>query len=133
MYLHRKYFLFVAVHRLRLIIAEHEGVTPNRVPMHITVKEDLSRLECPLHHQLRVVVNREILGRTSDPLPIQIDAHQRASVISNDHTIRILHRHDFEYESISQEFGVGVIRDQEFDDTVHHPRRVRLTWVYSRS
>ena len=70
--------------------------------MHITVKENLTRLQSPLHHLLRVEVDWILFLLGIRPLSIQIGTHQRAPIIAYDHTVRILHWNYFEYKFVPQ-------------------------------
>lgn len=99
--------------------------------MHVAIKENLAALKRPLHHQLCVVVLGEELTRTTNPLSVHICSHQAASVVAHDHTVWILHRYYFEYESVSQELCLLWITDQEINYAIHHPARISFARVHS--
>jgi len=99
-------FVLVPVLGLWLVVSEHKGVTPDRVSVHVDVKENFSRLQSAFHHQLRVIVDWVELGRAGDPLPIQVHSHKRASVVSNNDTIWILHGDNLKNKSVSKKFRV---------------------------
>ena len=63
MYLHWENFLFVALLRFYLIVAEHKNVSASRMSVEVAEEEYVTRFKRPLHHHLRVVVNRVKLTR----------------------------------------------------------------------
>ena len=89
--------------------------------MHVAEEEDVSALQRPLHHQLRMVVDGIELARRPNPLPIQILPHQRAPVVAYYDAIWIEHGYDLEDESVSEELGSFFIAHQEVEYPIHHP------------
>ena len=96
-----KDFFFIALGHFRLIVAEHEHIPAGRMPVEITVEEDVTTLQCPFHHHLDMVVYGVELARRSNPLSVQILAHERASIVTNYDAVRVQHRHYLEYEGVS--------------------------------
>lgn len=101
--------------------------------MHITVKEYFSTLERTLHHELGMIVHWEEFTGAADPLAVHVGTHKTTSVIANDDSVWILHGNNFEDKCVSEQFGLWIIADQEFDHAVHHPTRIRFSWVNSGS
>ena len=99
--------------------------------MHITVEENITRLKRAFHHQFCVVVDGVELGRAAHPLPVQIDSHQRAPVIADNDSIRVLHGNNLEDKSVAQKLGLLRITNQKLDHAIHHPRGVRFARVHS--
>ena len=129
--LHWKDLFFISFNWSGLIVAEHEYVTPDRVSMEVAKEEDVTTFQCPLHHQLCVVVNRVELAGRSNPLAIEVLAHQRAAVVTNDDTVRVEHGHDFEHECVSEELGAVLIAHKEVYHAIHHPRGIALAWMHA--
>jgi len=77
--------------------------------VHVAVEENLSRLQSSFHHELRVVVDGVELGRARYPLAVQIDSHERAPIVTNDYTIRVLHRDNFENKGVPKKLGLLTI------------------------
>lgn len=101
--------------------------------MHIAEKEDISRFERFLHHQLRMVVNRKLFRTRSDPLPIQIDACKRAAVVAHDHSVGIEHRDDFKHECRSEVIRLRIVRYQEIDHSLGDVGGLALSGVHAGS
>ena len=106
---HGEDLFFVSLLRLSLIIAEHENVAADRVPMEIAEEENVSTLQRSLHHQLRVVIDRVKLARGANPLSIQVLSHQRAPVVAHDDSVRVQHRYNLEDEGASQELRMLIV------------------------
>lgn len=70
--------------------------------MQIAVEKNLSRVKRPPHHMLHMVINGVLPLRTLMPLPVQICAHQRTSIVADYDTVWILHRDDLEHKLVSQ-------------------------------
>ena len=98
--LHWEDFLFVTLVWLDLIVTEHEDVAACRMTMEVTEEENVTGFECAFHHQLRVVVYRVEFARRANPLPVEILAHKRASVVANDDAIRVEHRNNLKDKGI---------------------------------
>ena len=81
--------------------------------MHVAEEKDISALQRPLHHQLRVVVDRVELARRPNPLTIQILSHQRAPIVAYNDAIWVEHGHYLEDEGVSEELGSFLITYQE--------------------
>lgn len=103
------------------------------MPVHVAVQIDIPRLKRFLHHNFSVEIHWILLLRTRGPLPIQISAHQRAPVVTNNNPIWVLHRHNFKHERFPQEPRIVVITNQVIYQALHHPRRLRLTRMDSTS
>ena len=98
----------------------------------ITVKVQVSTIECLAHHTFDRCVDWVIPLRGSRPLSIQVGAHQRAPIIANDNTVRILHRDYFKHKSFTKVLGHLIVPYQEVDDSLHHPGGLCLSWVDPR-
>jgi len=98
---HGEYSFFQLVILFRLTISKHKQVHICRMTMKITEEEDRSRIKSLLHHQLSMVISRVQLVIGSNPLPIEVNTCQTASIIANNDTIRVQHRYDFKDESVS--------------------------------
>ena len=99
--------------------------------MEVTVEEYVATFKRALHHELCVVVDRVEFRRCSNPLTVEIVAHKRAPIVTNDDTVRVQHRHDLEYESAPQELGMLIVADQEVYDAIHEPGCVRFARMHS--
>lgn len=87
--------------------------------MKITVEENIPALKGFLHHHFGCIILRAHLGAWSNPLSVKILSQQRASVVANNYTIRVKHRHYLKDEIVPQEFGSFLIRDQILKYSVH--------------
>lgn len=64
-----------------------------------------------------------------DPSSVQIPPAQRAPVVAMDHPVWIHHGENLKEKTISEELGIGIIRQQELDEMVNNPARDRLSWM----
>lgn len=109
LYLHWKYFLFVALVGLSLVVAEHKNVTPCGMTMKITEKEYVTAFQGSFHHEFEVIIDWVELARGSDILSIQILPHKRATIVTNDDTVWIEHGNHLEDKGASQKQCLRVI------------------------
>ena len=65
--------------------------------MDITVEKNISTFKRFSHHHFSGAVFWELFHTWSNPLSIEISATQRCPIITNNDTIWIEHRNDFEY------------------------------------
>jgi len=130
--LHREHFVPVSEFLFGLIIAVHKNVATDGMTVKITVKVQVSAIESLAHHTFDRCVDRVVPLRGSCPLSIQVGAHQRAPIIANDNTVRILHRDYFKHKSFTKVLGHLIVPYQEVDDSLHHPRGLCLSWVDPR-
>ena len=66
------------------------------------------------------------------PSSVKITSCQTTPIVPVDDTIGVEHRHDLEYEILTQHSSLDVVRiGQESQHTAHHPRAHRLTRVHS--
>ena len=100
--------------------------------MHVAEEENVTALQRALHHQLGVVVDRVELARGTDPLTVQILAHQRTSVVSNDDTIGVEHGHNLEDECAPEELRLVIVAHQKVNHAIHHVRGIGLARVHPR-
>ena len=63
--------------------------------------------------------------------PIHISTNQRTSRVTNGHAICVDHRYDFEDDSLSEFVGHFVLAHKKLDDSVHNPRGIGLSWMYT--
>lgn len=101
--------------------------------MHVTVKVNFPRFQGAFHHQFGVIVNRIQFRRTCNPLPIQVHSHQRASIVSHNDTVWILHWNDLKYKRVSQVFGYIGVSYQKLNHPIHYVRGVGLARMHSWS
>ena len=132
-HLHWKNFLLVSVLWLGLVVTKHKSVTSNWMSVEVAIEEDFSWLQSSFHHQFRVVVYWVELRWTCYPLSVQVDSHQRASVVSNDNTVWVLHWNNFENKSVPQVFGLLRVAYQKLNYTVHHPGSVTFAGMNAGS
>lgn len=97
--------------------------------MNVAIQFDLSALESLFNEIFNALNLRSNLRVRINILSIEIKAAQTTSVVSNDYSIRIEHRHYLEYISISQDFGCLLWTRQEIYDALHYKRRISLSWV----
>ena len=69
--------------------------------MEVAEEKDITALQSTLHHQLRMVIDRVEFAGRADPLPVQVLAHERAAIVTNDDAIRVQHWYDFENKGVS--------------------------------
>ena len=100
-YLHGEDFFFISLLRFCLIISEHKDVASCRVPMKVAEEENISTLKSALHHELRMVIDGVELARGTDPLPVEVLAHESTAVVSNNDSVWIQHWHNFVHKSVS--------------------------------
>lgn len=87
------------------------------LPLEIHYLDELLRVEdCWVQEAIRFI-----------PLPIQVAAKQRASVVTVNHPVRVQHGHDAKNEVFSELLGFA--REQIVEDAIQHMRRLWLTWV----
>ena len=112
------------------VIAIHENIFSTGVTMQIAVENYFSFLykRSNQFFDSWVYWMQNFWG--SFPPTIQILSCQWASIISINHTIRIQNRHYFKYKMISQCFSFRSVADQEFNHTLHHPRRVTFSRMH---
>jgi hypothetical protein len=79
--------------------------------MQITVKENITRLQRPLHHQFGMIIRRVELGAATNPLSVQVRTQQGAAVVANNDAVRVQHGYNFENESVSQKLGLVFVSD----------------------
>ena len=99
--------------------------------MNITVEEDVSALKSLSHHHLCWAVLWALFHAWSNPLPIEIQSTQWASIVTNDNTIWIKHWNDFKDKVISQVLGNFIFTDQELQYTFHNERGITFSWMDS--
>ena len=89
--------------------------------MEVTVEGQLSRLHGLSYHLLAGQNFGEIPHVGSDPLSVEVLPGQAASVVAYNHSIRVEHRHNLEYITISELFGPLFIPTQQvFDDSLNN-------------
>jgi hypothetical protein len=66
--------------------------------VNVAEEENVSRLQSFLHHDFGVVDSWVKLRAWSLPLSIKVYSSERAPVVSNNDSIRVKHRHYFEYK-----------------------------------
>jgi len=113
----------------RLVIAIHEYVSLCRVPMEITVEENISTFKCFLHHELCVIEDWVLFAAWSDPLSVQILAYQGAPIVADDDSVGVQHWYDLEDKCTTEKLCLLIIAYQKVDDTVHDEGRIRFTWM----
>ena len=79
----------------------HEQVLAPRVAVDVTIKQYVTALKGLSHHHFCGAIFWTLLHTRCYPLPIQIQATKRSSVISNNYPIRIKHWNYFENEVVS--------------------------------
>lgn len=99
----------------------------------VAKEENVSTFKRSFHHQLDVIINGVKLAGRSDPLAIHISTHQTTSIVANNNTVWVQHRHNFEYKLISQHLSVIFVAYQEINHATHQVRGVRLAWVHAGS
>lgn len=129
--LHWENLLLVPFLWLSLVIAKHENVTTGRMPVKVTIKEYITAFQRTLHHELRVVVDWVEFWRWADPLSIEVVAHERTSVVTDNNAVRIQHWHNLEDKSAAQELSMVVIANEKVYDTIHEPGCIGLTRMHS--
>ena len=101
--------------------------------MEIAIKKNVSWLKCFLDHLFYSVYFRGNALVSVDILPVKIHStHRAVSVVTNDNSVRVQHRHNFENERVSKSIGYLVIG---FYKSVHEAfyniRGIRLARVHA--
>ena len=65
-------------------------------------------------------------------LTVEVTSRKRGAIVTTNHAIRIDNGHDLKNKLLSHLFRILVVACDEFEEPVHHERRVGLSWVYSR-
>lgn len=98
--------------------------------VNVNKKVDLSALQCLSYHLL----HSENLWRLNlvrlHPLAVQIEASERATVVSGYHAIRVEHRHNFEHIGIAKGLCLPVVAHDELEETLHDERSIRFARVH---
>jgi len=91
----------------------------------------LSALECFPDHLFHGIDLGAQFSVWILPLPIKVKPCQAASVVSNNHSIWIKHRHNLEHKSISKDFRFSFVAHDELEKALHYKAGIRLAWVNS--
>lgn len=62
-------------------------------------------------------------------LSVQIIPWVTSPIVTNDNTIRVNHRYNFENATLSEFLSLMALANQTFNEALHHPRRIRLSRV----
>jgi hypothetical protein len=81
---------------------------------------DLSALECFPDHLFHGIYLGAQFGVWVLPLPIQVEPCQTASIVSNNYSVWVEHRHNLEYISVSKSFGFPFVADDELEKALHY-------------
>jgi len=73
----------------------------------------------------------ELQVRT-DPLPIQVDAGDRVTIVAADDAVGVQHGDEDEGIELAQEFGLFAVRAQKIQDSFEYCARRGLSAVHSR-
>lgn len=112
--------------------AVHKQVLASGVAVDVAVEQDVSRLQGLPHHHLGGAVLGTLLHARRNPLPIQVEARKRRSVVAHDDSVWIQHRDDLEHEVVSQVLGIVVVGNQELQYSLYYVRGVAFSRVDSR-
>lgn len=60
-------------------------------------------------------------------------ARQAASIVADDNTVGVEHRHNFENVSITKYHGSVIVANKILDESLHDEWAVALTWMHPTS
>lgn len=112
--------------------AVHKQVLAPRVAVDVAVKQNVSTLQSLAHHHFGRTVFRTLFHARSDPLSIQIQTRQRATVVANNYTVGVQHWYYFEHEVVPEVLCDVVVRHQELQHAFDDKRGVAFSRVHSR-
>ena len=101
--------------------------------MDVTVEKNISAFKRFSHHHFSGAVFWELFHTWSNPLSIEISTTQRCPIITNNDTIWIEHRNDFEYKIISKVFGYFFVGNKELQYSFNNEGSITLSRMNSRS
>lgn len=120
-------------------VRAYHNTWPHRIPQSVweVVQEGLKNCRLawgtssPSYHGFCIPNGWICLAYNCAILTIQILASQGVASVAHNHAIWIQHWHKLEYEFVSQALGHRRVAGYEVHQTLHHPRRWRLTGVHT--
>ena len=129
----------------RILFAEvpasiHKNVHVSAVTVHIAGKDDSTRVWIRLIPKNVVKFDKRFcvvycwVQKLAGILPttIEVDTHQRRSIVSMNYAVGVQNRQYLENESISEFYGHRIIWENEFDAALDHILWVGFTGMHSR-
>lgn len=106
--------------RCVIIVASiHEYVFLTGMTVEITVKINFAAFECLSYHLFNCIAFWEKLWTRVDILAVEVMARQATSIVADDNTVRVQHRHNFENISITKCHGSVIVANKILDESLH--------------